>query len=293
MRIFHSLAAVASACLLLFWHAALVRAETLDPAEKPASAAAAAASPASSTPPSEAEDEIGKSGDGVETAVIHPFRSANISSEVPGVILEIPFEEGDPVPEGDVVVRLKLDRYDTLLKKVSEKQKGLELSLALSEEELKLKEQILSFDAASQQDVLRIRQEVGVKRQQVKEVTEERKLAALDVDSCAIKSPFSGYIAVRYKQPFESVDRGEKLFAMVDTSKVYAVANVPEALLPIFRKGAEVDFTHASGKKFRGNVDRLGKLIDPKSRTTKVYVLIENADGELEVGTTGSIQAAR
>jgi RND family efflux transporter MFP subunit len=292
MEIFRELVAVAGACLLTFSYASLLGAQSPDPLNKPASTASTIASPAAS-PPSEPENDITKSGNGVETAVIHPFRSANVSSEVLGVIQEILFEEGDPVSEGDVVARLKTDRYATILKKVTEKQKGLGLSLALSEEELNLKEQVLSFDAASRQDVLRIRQEVEVKRQQVKEVTEELKLAGMDLDSCAIKSPFAGYIAVRYKQPFESVDRGEKLFAVVDTAKVYAVANVPEALLPVFRKGAEVEFTHASGKKYQGTVDRLGKLIDPKSRTTKVYVLIENPEGELEVGTTGSLKAVR
>jgi len=241
----------------------------------------------------DADDDISSSGEGVETAVVHPYRSANISSEVMGIIDEILFEEGDPVSEGDVVVKIRKNRHETIFKKSSEKHKGAELALALAEQDLKLREEVLSFDAASRQDVLRIRQEVEVKRQQLKEATEDRRLSEMDLDACSVKAPFSGYVAVRYHQPFESVERAEKLFAVVATSQVYAVANVQEALLPVFRKGAEVDFTHASGKKFKGTVDRLGKLIDPKSRTTKVYVLIENPDGELEVGTTGSVQVAR
>jgi RND family efflux transporter MFP subunit len=284
--------ALTVACLVSFSLAFLTGAQSTDPQDKFASTSQAATeSPAGTS--SDADDDISGSGDGVETAVIHPFRSANISSEVTGIIEEMLFEEGDPVSEGDVVVKIRKDRYETIVKKTGEKLRGAELALALAEDELKLKEEVLSFDATSKQDVLRIRQEVEVKRQQLKEVTEDRRLAGMDLEACAVKSPFSGHVAVRYKQPFESVERAEKLFAVVDTSKVHAVANVPEALLPVFRKGAQVDFTHASGKKHKGTVDRLGKLIDPKSRTTKVYVLIENPDGELEVGTTGSVQVAR
>lgn len=279
--------ALAIACVVSLSLALLTGAQSTDPG------GASLSGSQSSAAARDADDDISSSGDGVETAVIHPYRSANISSEVIGIIDEILFEEGDPVSEGDVVVKIRKNRHETIFKKSTEKHRGAELALALAEQDLKLREEVLSFDAASKQDVLRIRQEVEVKRQQFKEATEDRKLSEMDLEACSVKSPFSGYVAVRYKQPFESVERAEKLFAVVDTSKVYAVANVPEALLPVFRKGAAVDFIHASGKKFKGTVDRLGKLIDPKSRTTKVYVLIENPDGELEVGTTGSVQVAR
>ena len=242
---------------------------------------------------SDAADILSKSADGVETAVVHPFRSANVSSEIFGQIEEIRFEEGDPVQEGDVVVKIRPDRYETALKKTTEKMKGVQLAVALAEEELKLKEEVLSFDAVSRQEVLKTRQEVEVKRQQLREVQEELKLGGMDLDACSVKAPFTGFVAVRYKQPYESVERVEKLFAIVDTTKVYAVANVPEALLPVFRKGAAVNFIHASGQKYSGTADRLGKLIDPKSRTTKVYVLIDNPKGELEVGATGSIEIAK
>jgi RND family efflux transporter MFP subunit len=242
---------------------------------------------------SEANDTFARSTEGIETAVVHPFRSANVSAEIFGQISEILFEEGDPVQEGDVVAKIKPDRYETAFKKVTEKAQGIQMAVSISEEELKLKEEVLSFDATSRQDVLKTRQELEVKRQQSKETQEDLRLARMDLDACQVKAPFSGFVAVRYKQPFETVERNEKLFAIVDTSKVYAVANIPESLLPVFRRGAAVSFLHVAGQKYQGTVDRLGKLIDPKSRTTKIYVLIDNADGELEVGTTGSLDLAR
>jgi multidrug resistance efflux pump len=110
------------------------------------------------------------------------------------------------------------------------------------------------------------------------------------LESCEIKAPFSGYLAVRYKQPDETVERLEKVFALVDTSKVHAVANVPELMLDEFPKGKEAFFLLTPEKRFKGTVDRVGKLIDPKSRTKRVFLLINNSDNKLEVGMTGTMQ---
>lgn len=239
------------------------------------------------------DEDVFKTAEAVETAVIHPYRSANISSEIYGIIEEILFEEGDPIREGDIVVKIRPDRAEAAFKKSSEKLVGIQMALALAEEELIVKESVLSFGATSRMDVLKIRQEVEIKKQQVKETLEDQKLTKMDLDACQVKTPFTGFVAVRYKQPFESCDRSEKLFAVVDTTRVYAVANVPEALLTVFRKGAAVSFIHTAGQRYEGTVERLGKLIDPKSRTTKIYVVIENPQGDLEVGTTGSIEISK
>ncbi len=108
-----------------------------------------------------------------------------------------------------------------------------------------------------------------------------------------MKAPFSGYVAVKYKQAFEPVERLEKIFALIDTRKVYAIANVSENLLSKFRVDEPTVFTESSGKRFYGVVERVGKVIDVKSKTKKIFVLIDNPTGELEVGMTGSLRPGK
>ena len=100
-------------------------------------------------------------------------------------------------------------------------------------------------------------------------------------------------MAIRFKQPYEAADRLEQLFSIVDTSKVYAVANVEEQLLDKYVKGDQVFFIHRSGRKCIGIIHRTGAVIDPQSKTKKVYCLIENPDAGLEVGMTGSLVGGR
>ncbi len=127
----------------------------------------------------------------------------------------------------------------------------------------------------------------------IDEAKKELDLALFDLDACKVTAPFSGHISAKNKQVGETTDRFERIFTIVDSSRVHAVAHVPESILPKIKKGMEATFVYSSDKKFRGVIERMGKVIDPKSRTKKVYLLIDNADNELEVGMNGTLQLLR
>ena len=73
----------------------------------------------------------------------------------------------------------------------------------------------------------------------------------------------------------------------------FAAANVPESLLSHFHKGTEAVFVSSPTTKHKGTVERIGKLIDPKSKTKRVYVLIDNTEAGLEIGMTGSVRLVK
>lgn len=229
----------------------------------------------------------------IGTTVIHPVRSANVGTETGGLIEAIHFEEGDKVRKDQVVVEMAKNRYLAALQEAEARLTTLELTLKRAEEELRVKKAVYEKEAASLQDVLSAEAEVTVTRAKINEARKTLELAKLNLDACTIRAPFTGYVAVRYKQPHETVDRFEKIFALVDNSEVHAVANVPEDLLPQFKKGAAATFVHSSGKKYKGTVDKIGTLIDPKSGTAKVYVLIANPDEAVKIGTTGRLEVAK
>lgn len=226
----------------------------------------------------------------VEAAVIHPVRSANVGAEVSGIIEAVNYDEGDRVEKDSVVAVISKERYALLVQKAQDELEGLELALKRAERDVDIKTDLLSLEAATRQQLLDAIAEVEITRQKIRRAIDELELAKLNLDACRVKAPFSGYLAVRYKQPFETVNKLEKLFALVDTRQVYAVANVPENLVPRFRIGSQAVFVHSSGNRFEGTVVRVGKLVDPKSVTKRIYVLIDNSQGKVEVGATGSVE---
>lgn len=242
----------------------------------------------SEDPPSSAKPYIK-----IDAVAINPYRSANVGAQVGGVIERMYFDEGDYVQEGQIVVELDPRRYRITVMRAEDRLKALQVALVRQEEEAKLRAELLELEATTRQELAKAKAEAEIARFRVQEAREELELAKFDLACCKVKAPFAGYLAVRYKQPDETVERLEKIFALVDSSKVYAVANVPEVLLGRFKMGTKATLRYGPDRTFTGTVDRIGKLIDPKSRTKRVYLLVDNSAGQLEVGMTGVLELAK
>jgi RND family efflux transporter MFP subunit len=227
--------------------------------------------------------------DSLRATTIRPYRSADLASEVSGVIEAIHFQEGDLIQSGQVVVEISTKRYTLLAEKAQEALKGMVLALERAEQNVTVLKDLLTQDATTRQDLLKAETERDVTQTRLKEARKDFELAQLNLQWCRVKAPFTGYLGDRYKEQFESVERLEKLFSLVDSSKVYALANVAERLVPKFKKGTSATFVDPSGKIHSGIVEKVGKLIDPKSKTRKVWVLIDNSKGSLEIGMTGTL----
>ncbi|MFH0821276.1 MAG: efflux RND transporter periplasmic adaptor subunit [Pseudomonadota bacterium] len=225
----------------------------------------------------------------IEATIINPHKSANVSAQIAGLIKDIAFQEGERVEKDQVVVKIDDARYADMTQKVKEKLAGLQVELKKATTEAKIQEDLFELKATTRQELNGKKSDAEVIQARVRETEKDLALAQRDQDSCQVKAPFTGYLAVRYKQPDEVVDRLENLFSIVDSSKVYAVANVDEGMLIKFEKGAKATFVH-KGRKFEGQIERVGSLIDPKSKTKKVYCLIDNSNADLQVGMTGSLQ---
>jgi RND family efflux transporter MFP subunit len=227
----------------------------------------------------------------VTSVVIIPIRSADIPTEVKGVISKFHFEKGDLVKKDQPVVEISKDRYSIMMHMAKSKMEGLKQNLQMAEQSLQLKQDVYSKNYGTRQKLLEAQAEVAVTKQRVEESRRELELAKLNLDCCIIRAPFTGYIVEKYKEAYEAVNQLDKLFRIVDTRKVYAVANVPELGLSGFKKGSPSIFVDSAGDRYRGSVDKIEPILCPESKTAKVLVLLENAQFQLKVGMTGALRS--
>jgi membrane fusion protein, multidrug efflux system len=233
----------------------------------------------------------GGSSPRIEAAIISPFQSASVATEVGGIIDTFKFELGDLIGKGETVAEISKKRYALAVRKAEERIKALNLACTRAEQERDIKSRLVSMDAGSVQDFMKAEAELEITQHKIRETEIELEQARLDLHACQVRAPFPGHLAIRYKEPHEAVAGLEKLFFIVDSSKVYAVANVPENLVLHFKKGSPAKFNHASGKQFVGTVEKVEPLMDPKTDTKKIHVLIDNSRGDLEPGMNGSVEA--
>jgi RND family efflux transporter MFP subunit len=229
----------------------------------------------------------------IDATIINPFRVAAVGAEIGGLIDKYKFEPGDLVKEGQTIVEISKKRYTLVARKAEERLKAIRLALNRAQKQKEIKEALLSMDASTVQEIEKAEAEYQMTKHKLLETEIELEQALLDLEACQVKAPFTGYLAIRQKEAYEVVAPLDKLFTIVDSAKVYAVANVPENLLQYFGKGAKAAFHHASGRQFLGEVDRIEPIIDPKTDTQKVYVLIDNSEENLGIGMSGSLESVK
>lgn len=99
-----------------------------------------------------------------------------------------------------------------------------------------------------------------------------------------VVSPLSGVVTNRMATLGDYVKEGTKLFEVVDLSRVWLVFDAYESDIPWIKKGDGISFTISSipGQKFKGKVDFIDPLINPKTRTASVRIDFNNATKALK-----------
>jgi cobalt-zinc-cadmium efflux system membrane fusion protein len=102
----------------------------------------------------------------------------------------------------------------------------------------------------------------------------------------AIRSPIDGTVVEIAGTIGQSVEGTAPLFTVGDLSKLWVIADVYESQLKAVQvgSGAEVVVPAAPGRTFRGTVEAIGDVVDEKTRTVAVRIVVANADRALKPG---------
>lgn len=100
-----------------------------------------------------------------------------------------------------------------------------------------------------------------------------------------VRAPLSGVVTKYDVSKGEVVSRDKELFTIVDTSSVWALADVYEKDIQFVARGGECAVTLASYPKdvFKGKITYLSDTLDPASRTAKLRCVLANSDGRLKL----------
>ncbi len=221
-------------------------------------------------------------------AVIYPYRSATLGSEVRGILNAVNFKEGQAVKDGDILAEVSKPRYEAIVGEFKGNRDAIRESLERAREEVKVHEQTYEHRANTFQQLLKAKYEVKILEGKLEEAEHKLKQAELNLQACVLRAPFSGVVAVLYRDPHETVDYLEKVAELIDTHKVYARVNWPETRLSEVAIGTKARFNYRD-KLYDGVIDRMSSLVDPGSKSKRIHILIDNPDGALQVGMSGSM----
>ena len=222
-------------------------------------------------------------------------RYSHLSSRAPGVVREVMTDLGQSVESGQVLAVIdsvdlggakagylqaaalvKLwERNHAREKRLTERRIGAERDLL--EAEAKLSKNRVALSRSAQ----RLRT-LGLTESQVKAVAEEEDTSSL----LPLTAPFSGTVVERSATLGEVVDTATPLFAVSDTSKVWAMLDVYEADIRQLELGQPVvlEVEALRGERYAGQITWLSSHVDRRTRTLKARSEFANPEGFLRAG---------
>jgi cobalt-zinc-cadmium efflux system membrane fusion protein len=233
------------------------------------------------------------------TGIISPdeARVAHITPLGRGLVQKVFVKLGDRVSQHQPLVQ-----YDNI--EVGELA-GEKAQLAVTRRSLERAKSLIKVEAISQRE-LDVRQaeyeqaEASVTSAQADLTAVEQKLRRYGIsgselqttaNEVVLRAPFAGVITKFNVAPGVQVSPENELFTIVDTSSVWAVADVVEKdVANVASHGVCTISISSYSSSFHGTVAYVSDYLDPSTRTAKVRCVVPNRDGRLKLDMYATIR---
>lgn len=207
---------------------------------------------------------------------------AKVYSLVSGKIKAVHVELGDYVRKGQTLALIQSTEVAAVTTDVT----VAESDVALARKNLQVQQDLYQGKLATEQDYLAAKSNY---EKALAGLTRARQISAISGgknSSYIVTAPLSGYIIEKNITNNSEVrnDNNTNLFTIANLSNVWIIANVYEADMNNIKLGDEVKVNTLAdlNKDYTGKIDKVYNVLDPTTRTMKVRISMNNANGELK-----------
>lgn len=211
-----------------------------------------------------------------------PLESVEVSSDVPGRILDAYVDAGDTVTAG-----ASLFRIDTEADEAG--QEVLETQVEAAERELNRLERLRDEGLATEQQIDNARTELESARKNLRQ-------SQVSISRNVIRSPIAGHVANRIADSGEFANAGTPLIELIDYGTIVVEAQVPESEIRHIDIDEDSEFDidfPALDTTAVGAVDRVALRPSPTSRTYTVELHVDNEDLSIRPGMRARVHFER
>ena len=165
------------------------------------------------------------------SGVVEAASTSSLSFEVPGNVQEVKVDVGERVSQGQVLATLDDKTYRLNVEAAEATLGRAEVELADADRESERLQQIAGRDRGlvSQQMLDQARANYDAARKSLSYTRSRLNLTQRDLDRTVLKAPFDGIVTERHVDPFQEVDRGQRLFDLHAEGAMEAAISVPES----------------------------------------------------------------
>lgn len=205
-----------------------------------------------------------------------PESEVTITSEVPGKVKEVLFQEGNWVEKGTPLVHLDDDELQAqrerlavqseLTQNIAERMKGL-----YEKEGVSL-------------------QEYEIAQAEAEQVEAELALIDVQISKRTIEAPFSGVLGLKQVSEGSYLSPGTPVINLVSTNPIHLEFSVPEKYSRTINKGGIVEFQiDGVADSYKATVIAKEPNIDPDTRTLRLKAAAPNPGGRILPGAYANV----
>ncbi len=209
--------------------------------------------------------------------IVQSNQNVILRPEMGGTVTRILVKEGQRVNAGQTLVQLDAS---SLTDKIDE----LDIQLSLAKTNFERQERLWNQKIGSEMQYLNAKtQKEGL----------EKSLNSLNtqIGKMKIKAPFSGVIDEINSRVGELTGQQTSVLRIINLSKMYIEADVPESYLTSVKKGTRVliDFVPIN-KQMEAKVSEISNFINPDNRSFRIKINISNKDHTIKPNLLADIE---
>ena len=208
---------------------------------------------------------------------VRAYRGVDLSTEIGGLVVNVPVQSGVDVKEGDLLVKLN-DASDVA--QLNSLKALAELAKVINERD----RQQLAIQAISKNTYDTSKADAKSKQAQVEAQT------AL-VAKKNIKAPFSGRVGIVTINPGQYINPGDKLMTLQTLDPIFIDFNLPQSDAANIQVGQSITVTTDAFKNatFVGKITAVSPKVDTNTRNLQIEAQIDNPDKKVLPGMFANV----
>jgi cobalt-zinc-cadmium efflux system membrane fusion protein len=242
--------------------------------------------------------------------VINPNRASKLLLPIAGRVVAVMAQLGDSVSQGQPLVAVESPDADAAVaahQQAQAAERQGQAALTKAETEAARTRDLFGVRAIAEKDVVSAQNDLAQARaaletaragaEQARHKLELLGLNATDYHQRTLaRAPIAGKVLDIAVVPGEyRNDTSAPLMTIADLGTVWVASDVPESAIRLVHAGGRVTITLVAypGETFTGRVTRIADVLDPQTRTIKVYVELPNPQGRFRPEMFGNVTHAR
>jgi RND family efflux transporter MFP subunit len=221
-------------------------------------------------------------------AELIPLNKSVISAEITGNIESIPVNVGCDVTPDTLLLFINCRNYDLVVKRSQASQQAAKARLDLAEKQLARMNFLLRKKTIGKDTQEQAKSSQQVAAADLAMAENALKLAKLEQQKCAIRSPFHGVVLERTAQLGSYVTPGTPLFTLLQTNMLEVRAEIQLKKKNSLLNAKQFYFVTAK-QRFPVGLHTLVAYVEPTTQSQTARFLFENIQDKATIGTRGRI----